>query len=210
MIIKSLLFIILLIFIYETIQKTYKIYEEYFSSPFVSLSTNDNNKNDIAKTIAINCKLYPQEKNKIMTAKPTPIDTLNTPYYSLYKPLEYNPNRKYYWRRDILIPEGIRRSQDDDEEIKHVQDLNDAETDLTKKEILQDELDLFKWRNYILQTTNPNNNEPRTMRDIITDYYPTEINMVRPWLEPHSHIPDYSNSLNKGYKTYNKPDEYYN
>ena len=32
----------------------------------------------------------------------------------------------------------------------------------------------------------------RSKRDIISDYYPEEIGLQRPWIERHSHIPDYS------------------
>ena len=220
MIIKVLLFIIVLIFVYESFQMMYKMREEYFTSThdnynskknynnkknlreqFVSLSGNTE-QDDIAKTIAINCKAYPGYHNRIMESKPIPADELDTPEYAQFKPLEYNPKRLYYWRRDILIPEGMRRSQDDDAEIARVQSLFDAETDPDKKQILQDELDLFKWRSNINALKNLETGEDRSMRDITTDYYPSEIGMSRIWREPHSHIKDYSHSLNYGYKTY--------
>ena len=222
MIIKVLLFIIVLIFVYESFQMMYKMQEEYFSTIHLQthLQTHNNSKNhnnlseqfvslsgnveqdDIAKTIAINCKAYPGYHNRIMEGKPISADELDTPEYARFKPLEYNPKRLYYWRRDKLIPEGIRRSQDDDTEIARVQSLFDAETDPVKKEILQDELDLFKWRSNINALKNLETGEDRSMRDITTDYYPSEIGMSRIWREPHSHIKDYSHSLNNGYKTY--------
>lgn len=213
MIIKVLLFVIVLIFVYETINTLYKMREEYFSTihnkeRFVSLS-GDPKKDDISKTIAINCKLFPEQKNRIMAVKPTPADELDTVQYARIKPIAYDPSRLYYWRRDMLIPEGKRRSQDDEKEIAKVQKLFDEETDPDKKEILQDELDLFKWRKYILELKNPETKEERSMRDITTDYFPEEIGMNRPWIERHSHIPDYSNSLNYGYKAYNKEQKYY-
>lgn len=173
---------------------------------FVSLSGNPE-QDDIAKTIAINCKAYPGYHNRIMEVKPIPEDELDTPEYARFKPLEYNPKRLYYWRRDILIPEGIRRSQDDDTEIARVQSLFDAETDPDKKQILQDELDLFQWRSNILALQKPETGENRSMRDITTDYYPSEIGMSRIWREPHSHIKDYSHSLNYGYKAYKNLDK---
>lgn len=214
MIIKVLLFIIVLIFVYESFQMMYKMREEYFSTTrnnqqhqnnpvekFVSLSGIPE-QDDIAKTIAINCKAYPGYHNGIMETKPIPEDELDTPEYARFKPLEYNPKRLYYWRRDILIPEGIRRLQDDDIEIASIQSLFDTETDPEKKQILQDELNLFKWRSNIIALKNYETNEDRSMRDIITDYYPSEIGLSRIWREPHSHIKDYSHSLNYGYKTY--------
>jgi hypothetical protein len=179
--------------------------EEYFSTKdnFVSLSGN-RDLDDIAKTISINCNAYPSYHNRIMDAQPLSVDELDTLEYARFKPLEYDSKRLYYWRRDMLIPEGIRRSQDDDKEIANVQALFDAETDPDKKQILQDELDIFKWRSYILESQKPGTKENRSMRDITTDYYPSEIGMSRIWREPHSHIKDYSKSLNYGYKAYKK------
>jgi hypothetical protein len=215
MIIKSLLFIIVLIFVYETFQKLCKMREEYFSlldsrnEKFVDLTMNLNDKdkdvkNDISKTIAINCKLYVNEKNKIMARKEIPADELDKLEYSRFKPLKYEPKRLYYWRRDILIPEGIRRSMDDEKEQLKIKSLYDKETNSDKKKILKDELDLFNWRNNILELKDKKTKEERSMRDIITDYFPNEIGMSRPWREIHSHIPDYSDALNNGYKIYHK------
>lgn len=206
MIVYSLLFIIVLIFIYETIQRLFKLREEYFSNArdhFVSNPLpSDLALADISKTIAINCKAYPARVNSIQAADISPNSgELDTPYYARFKPLEYDANRLYYFRRDILVPEGWRRSADDDKEIARVQSLYNQETDPAKKEILQDELDLFNWRTNILAEKNTKG-EPRSMQDITTDYYPFEIGMQRIWREPHSHIRNYSNELNYGYKAY--------
>ena len=194
--------------------------EEYFSSKsnhsisfktadsFVSLTPDDPEKNDIAKTIAINCKNphYPEKKGLIMAVETTSGDELDTPFYAQFKPLEYNADREYYYRRDILIPEGNRRAADDNTEIAGVKKLYDTETNPCRKQILEDELKLFKWRsdNYlnIGKLKDPKTSEERAMRDIVSDYYPTEIGMTRIWREPHSHIRDYSQSLNYGYKAY--------
>jgi hypothetical protein len=206
MIIYSLLFIIVLIFLYETVQRLFKLREEYFSNArdhFVSSSLpSDPALADISKTIAINCKAFPARANSIQAADISPNSgELDTPYYARFKPLKYDPSRVYYFRRDILVPEGWRRSADDDKEILKVQALYDAETDPEKKQVLQDELDLFTWRTTILAEKD-NKGEPRSMRNITSDYYPAEIGMQRIWREPHSHIPDYSNSLNNGYHAY--------
>jgi len=169
--------------------------EEYFTKleneNFVSLS-NDPEKNDISKTIAINCKSYLNKSNSIMKYKPPPDESLDTTMYARFKPLEYNPKRKYYWKIQKLVEEGIRRSKDDEEEIAKVQKLFDNETDQDKKEILQDELNIFKWRKNILSDTYKHSGLQRKMNDIATDYFPEEIGMNRPWIEIHSHIPDYS------------------
>ena len=146
----------------------------------------------IAKTIAINCNAYPSLTSKIMVYKPEDSTILDTPYYSQFKPIEYNTNRKYYWRRDKLIEEGIRRSNDDNSDISRVQNLFDKETDDNKKKKYQDELNLFKWRKNIFGLTDKVTGISREKRDIISDYYPDEIGLQRPWIERHSHIPNYS------------------
>lgn len=172
--------------------------EEYFTSleqnkqdRFVNLS-NDPNKNDISKTIAINCKNWISNTNVIMSYKPEANESLDTPYYAQFKPIEYDNTRKYYWKANKLVPEGIRRSNDDQIEIARVQSLFDNETDPDKKQILQDELNLFNWRKNILSLRDCKTGLDRDMRDITTDYFPSEIGMNRPWIERHSHIPDYS------------------
>ena len=159
--------------------------------PFVNL-TGKPELDDISKTIAINCKAYQNEVNKIMVYKKADNSVLDTPYYAQYKPLEYNSNRQYYWRRDKLVEEGIRRSKDDEVEIAKVQDLFDKETNEDKKKILQDELDLFKWRNNIFKLKDEKTGISREKRDIMSDYYTEEIGLQRPWIERHSHLPNYS------------------
>jgi len=205
MIIKSLLFIIVCIFFYETYKNISKMTEEYFITinnntstkintieHFIKLSSNPELA-DISKTIALNCNDYNNTINKIMSHKPDNNDILDTPYYAQYKPLEYDKNRKYYWKRNKLIEEGIRRSQDDDIEIANLESLFNNETDEDKKKILQDELNLFKWRKSTpFELVDTKTDISREKQDIITDYYPEEIGLQRPWIERHSHIQDYS------------------
>jgi len=205
MIIKSLLFIILCIFCYETYKNSVKMTEEYFTQVEIDKESKYTNTKDtfiaitgnpdydsIASTIAINCNAYPRESSKIMVYKPEPNDLLDTPYYAQFKPLEYDANRKYYWKRNKLIEEGIRRAKDDDIEIAKVQKLFDNETDDDKKNKYQDELNLFTWRKNIFGLTDKVTGISRSKQDIISDYYPEEIGLQRPWIERHSHLPDYS------------------
>ena len=203
MIIKSLLFIIVCIFCYETYKNITKMTEEYFTQldiddksnkykeTFIEITGNPDY-DSIGRTIAINCNAYPSESSKIMAYQPEPNTILDTPYYAQYKPMEYSANRQYFWKRNKLIEEGIRRSQDDDIEIAKVQKLFDNEIDDDKKQKYQDELDLFKWRNNIFKLTDTVTGISREKRDIISDYYPAEIGLQRHWIERHSHIPDYS------------------
>ena len=167
MIIKSLLFIILCIFVYETYKTILKMTEEYFT---------------MENTNFIN--------NKINSA--TEYNSLDTLYYKSFKPLEYDEDRAYYWRRDKLVEEGIRRNQADLKKIQNLQTLFENETDEKNKKKLQDELDLYKWRDSILKSKDKNTGLSRDKRDIITDYYPEEIGLQRPWIERHSHLPNYS------------------
>ena len=200
MLIKSLLFIIVCIFVYETFNTLTKMTEEYFSNlennnlekeKFVSLGS-DPLQNDIAKTIAINCKGYPSKANSLMLFKPESDESLDTPFYAQFKPLEYNPKRNYYWRSNKLVQEGQRRSLDDEDEIAKVKSLLDKETDPDKQLVYQEELNLFNWRKNILANKDSVTDLDREMRDITSDYFPEEIGMNRPWIERHSHIPDYS------------------
>jgi hypothetical protein len=117
---------------------------------------------------------------------------LDTLYYKSFKPLEYDEDRAYYWSRDKLVEEGIRRNQDDLQKIQNLQTLFENETDEKNKKKLQDELDLYKWRDSILESKDKKTGLSRDKRDIITDYYPEEIGLNRPWIERHSHLPDYS------------------
>jgi hypothetical protein len=221
MIIKSLLFIIICIFIYESLQILNTMTEEYFTNTinnkqsnyiynkntenktntntntknnterFVSLS-DDPDKNDISKTIAINCNDYPSNLKKVMVYEPEDDESLDTTLFARFKPLEYNSKRRYFWSNDKLIEEGMRRSIDDKTEIAKVQNLLDNETDPDKQQMYQEELNLFNWRNNILSLTDEKTGLDRDMRDITTDYFPDEIGMSRAWIERHSHIPDYS------------------
>ena len=124
-------------------------------------------------------------------------DNLDTPNYAMYKPLLYNPKSMYFWRRDILIPEGIRRAHDNNDKINKIKTLLKTTFDEKQKQILQDEIDLHKWQSNILSLKNIKNIEnssetdtrdTRDMRDIVTDYFPNELGMLRPWMEIHSHI----------------------
>ena len=209
MIIKSLLLIIICIFIYESFKILNKMTEEYFTDMIYNKQTNyiqntknteqfvnltdDPDKNDISKTISINCKDYPPNKpNKIMVYKPESDETLDTTLYSRFKPLSYNSKRRYFWSNDKLIEEGLRRTIDDKTEISQVKKLLDNETDPDKKQVYQEELSLFNWRKNILALTDSDTELDRDMRDTTTDYFPDEIGMSRVWIERHSHIPDYS------------------
>ena len=178
--------------------------EEYFIQRDTNATTNATTKekfiqitgnpdyDSIGSTIAINCKAYPKESTKIMSYKPEPNDLLDTPYYAQFKPIEYNADRNYFWKRNKLIEEGIRRSKEDDIEIAKVQTLFDNEKEDDKKQQLQDELNLFTWRKNIFEMKDKVTGISREKRDIMSDYYPAEIGLQRPWIERHSHIPDYS------------------
>jgi len=200
MIIKCLLFIIVCIFCYETYKNCTTMTEEYFTQidkdnktreDFIEITGNPDY-DSIASTIAINCNAYPSEVNKIMSYQAQPNSILDTPYYAQFKPIEYNKDRQYYWKRNKLVEEGIRRAKDDDIEIAKVQKLFDNEINNNKKKEYQDELNLFTWRKNIFELTDKSTGISREKKDIISDYYPDEIGLQRPWIERHSHIPDYS------------------
>ena len=206
MIIKSLLFIIICIFVYETYKTMLKMTEEYFTvgnTNFINNETNnDTEYNKLDTPYYKSFKPLEKEKEKEKEKETDKKDeyspnywnrnSLDTIYYKSFKPFEYNKDRAYYWRRDKLVEEGIRRNQDDLKEIKKVQTLFDNETNEEKKEQLKAELDLYKWKDNIFKTKDKKTGLSRDKRDIITDYYPEEIGQPRVWMERHSHIPDYS------------------
>lgn len=193
MIVKSLLFIIVCIYVYETYTNFIKQKEEYFSNNTKEIF-NDIPKEylDIDHTIQNNCKHWNNNKNKLILQSyiPPSDESLDTPYSSRFKPLLYNKNQKYYWNSHYLIEEGQRRYLDDKHNLDILKQKYDAEQDPDKKEILENELSLYDWQNYIFKRKN-NKNEQRDMPDIITDYYPDIIGQPRYWVERHSHLTDY-------------------
>lgn len=194
MIVKSLLFIIICIYIYETYINFIKQKEEYFSNNTKEIF-NDIPKEylDIKHTIKNNCKHWENNQKKLILQSyiPPPDESLDTPYSSRFKPLLYNKNQKYYWNPHYLIEEGQRRYLDDKKNLNTLKQKYDEEQDPDKKEILKNELSLYNWQNYIFKEKN-NKNEQRDMPDIITDYYPDIIGQPRPWIERHSHLTDYT------------------
>lgn len=206
MLVKSLLFIIVCIFVMETFNNLYRQSEEYFAIPpqqqpqqsqqITPQTTPPTQQEllDIDKTINANCTKWKARKEKdtypLMKHKPEPESDLDTPYYSRFAPMEYRKDRKYYSNPHYLIEEGKRRYSDEAAIIQQIQDKYDAETDPKKKEELAAELAIFKWQKYIFNSKDDKGTQ-RGMPDITTDYFPEEIGLSRPWRERHSHLPDY-------------------
>ena len=144
MIIKSLLFIIICIFVYETYKTMLKMTEEYFTvgnTNFINNETNNDteyNKLDTPYYKSFKPLEKEKEKEKDKDKETDKKDeyspnywnrnSLDTIYYKSFKPFEYNKNRAYYWRRDKLVEEGIRRNQDD---LKGVVDLLESHDSTT-------------------------------------------------------------------------------
>jgi hypothetical protein len=202
---KALLFVIVCIFVYETFKTLYKQQEDYFETFNVDVNIKRDPPTpellDINNTINANCTRYKLNKNNIRIMEYSPheeANSLDTPYHAAFAPLIYNKARKYYGNPHFLIEEGKRRYMDDKMEIAKLKDKYDAELNPEKKIILGNELALFDWQNYILSQTN-SNGEKRNIPDITTDYFPEVIGMNRPWIERHSHLPDYSRIENDKY-----------
>ena len=160
MFIKALLFIIVLIYVYECYKTFYKTQEEYFSlihknnkqiteNSYIIQKDTENNKvyEEYANTETINNNNNNSNTNLITengyTVLPLSVDNTNS---SQYKPMVYDPKRLFFWRRDILIPEGQRRAQDDNKELVKLKTILKSTTDESQKQLLQDEIDLYKWR----------------------------------------------------------------
>ena len=146
MIIKVLLFIIVLIFIYEFYNTLYKMKEEYFTNNTPSL-----------------------------TPTPTPTQTPSP------TPSNTNTNTNYYNNRNNIYTGDTTNETD----------ISKLDTSDNYKIIIVNP-DLEK------NKTDNSNTIETSMRDIMTKYIPNEIGLVRPWIEVHSHIPDYSRILNYG------------
>lgn len=144
MIIKVLLFIIVLIFIYEFYNTLYKMKEEYFTNNTPSLT-------------------------------PTPTQTLSP------TPSNTNTNTNYYNNRNNIYTGDTTNETD-------ISKLDSS--DNYKIIIVNPDLEKNK--------TDNSNTIETSMRDIMTKYIPNEFGLVRPWIEVHSHIPDYSRILNYG------------
>lgn len=192
MIVKSLLFIIICIYVYETISNFIKQKEEYFSNKEI---LNTDEYKGINYTIQQNCKHWSKNKDKLIlqSYKAEPDESLDTPYSSRFKPLLFNKTRKYYWNPHYLIEEGQRRYLDDKKDLSKLQKEYNEETDINKKQILSNELSLYNWQNYIFKEKTDQGLQ-RDIPDITTDYYPEIIGQARPWIERHSHLPDYKRS----------------
>jgi hypothetical protein len=231
MIVKSLLFVIICIFVFETFKNLYKQREEYFDNfnvdvhikePYSKYETRSNFANptpdttktvttpatpellDIDNTINANCTAFKLAKGKLRIMSRSPnadMENINTQYYSEFAPLLYDKSRMYYGNPHYIIEEGKRRYLDDKKVLAKLKEKYDKETDPTKKLILADELNLYKWQTYMFKEKN-DKGEQRDMPDITTDYYPEEIGLSRPWRERHSHLPDYSKmAVDKAYKS---------
>lgn len=155
MFVKSLLFIIVLIFVYETYKNLTKLKQEYFTD------------------------VIPQPDIKHYETNEEDINNVN---YSRYKPLqEYDKDRKYFWNRELLIPEGYRRFNDVKQDILKLKQKYAMECDQEKKEIIKNEI-------YTIENGDDNNIN-NDIQYNTTKYLPMEIGQLRPWMEIHSHIP---------------------
>jgi len=208
-IIKSLLFIILILFVNEAYKNILKIKETGYK----------------------NIEAFSCETEKLKNNNPFLVDISedNTINHSAFRP--YRPNISHFGNRLYSIDEGYRRNEQDlnninnirkvlqenkflepEQEIyKHTVDENDDEimseesiknfdyNVLQKKDKLEKELELQKWRKYLFKNRKTDGTQ-RLENDIKTDYNPNIIGYQRRWQE--------YGTRNKIHQYYKNPDMY--
>lgn len=184
MILYSLSFIIILIFVYET-YKNYKLYhaklekgrgrngtlEGFDMYDYPSLAENITGVSDF-----LNNEDYP----------PYQKCALDTTHSKAFAPLLYDSKRKLYFSRRHLEQEAVRQDNITKEQIAKVQALSDAETNPDIKKLYNYELGFHKWRAYAFQDKDNLGNK-RLQEDITTDYIPAVFGQQRIWEEVHWH-----------------------
>ena len=182
MILYSLSFVIIMIFVYET-YKNYKLYrtklensrngtvEKFDMYDYPSPAENITGIRDV-----LNNEEYPPFQK-------CALDTTRT---KAFAPLLYDPKRKLYFSRRHLDQEGERQDMITKEQIAKVQALSDAETNPDIKRLYDYELNFHQWRAYPFQEKDNLGNK-RLQEDITTDYIPEVFGQQRIWEEVHWH-----------------------
>lgn len=179
-IIKSLLFIIVLIFINEVHKNIRKI-KEIASKNIETFS----------------CQSEKIRNNNTFLVDVKDDDTLE---YTSFKP--YRPDYPMYGNRFYSHQEGYYRNNMDKINIERIKNtlIRNKNLSKTQKEKLEKELKLEEWRNYVFKR-NKNDKTSRLENDIRTDYDPNIMGCQRMWYE--------CGSRNKNYKNYKNLDTYY-
>jgi hypothetical protein len=183
MILYSLSFVIILIFVYET-YKNYKLYQTKL----------ERNRNGVVKE-GFDMGDYPSQAENITGVSdmlnnedypPLQKCALDTTRTKAFAPLLYDPKRKLYFSRRHLDQEGERQDIITKQQIAKVQALSNAETNPDIKKLYDYELDFHKWRAYPFQEKDNRGNK-RLQEDITTDYIPEVFGQQRIWEEVHWH-----------------------
>jgi len=179
-IIKSLLFIIVLIFLKEVYKNILKI-KEFGTKHIESFSCQTG---------------HLKKKNNFLVD----IKDDSSTEHSAYKP--YRPEFQHYGNRIYSYQEGYHRNQQDTLNVERIKKTLSENKKLTKRqrEQLQQELTLEEWKKYIFKKTKTDNTQ-RNENDIRTDYEPNNLGCQRMWLECGSR-----NNYHLRYKT---PESYY-
>ena len=194
MLLYSLTFIVILIFVYET-YKNYKLYHKKLverrpstsSETFTDFDYPSPAENITGKHDFLNNEDYP----------PYQKCALDTTRSKAFAPLIHDASRKLYFSRRHLDQEGERQDSITKAQIAKVQDLFDKETNPEIKKLYENELKLHKWRDYSFQETDKLGNQ-RMQHDITTDYVPGVFGQQRIWEEIHFHTrPRVATSITK-------------
>ena len=178
MLLYSLSFVIILIFVYES-YKNYKLYQKKLAAGrdnFTDFDYPNPARNITGVKDVLNNEEYP----------PLQECALDTTRTKAFAPLIYDSSRKLYFSRRHLDQEGERQNAITDKQIAKVRELSKAEKDPDIKRLYEYELGLHKWKEYPFQATDNFGNQ-RLREDITTDYLPGVFGQQRIWEEIHFH-----------------------
>jgi hypothetical protein len=186
MILYSLTFIIIILFVYETF-KNIKNYNKKVREADEKSSENRFENFDTFD--------YPQPAKNIVGVKdklndeeypPYQICALDTTKYKSFAPLLFVPKKKFYFSRENIEQEAVRLDNITKDKIKNVEEMLKKETESGKRRIFEAELNLHKWRKYPFKEVDEFGVK-RKENDILTDYLPEVFGQQRIWEEVHFH-----------------------
>jgi len=205
MLVKSLLFIIILIYIYESYKKCLILYKKYQDTKTKNLFKVKENFNNLNNELKENYKNYsdsflilPKYNNKKdkLNKKCNDIflqESVNedSDFSSKYQ-WNYDDSLKYYYNLKNSVNEGRRLEKIRINKLNELKKkLNDSSLSINDKNKIENEIKINQWKSYIFKKENDKNVE-RDRADIITDYDPNLIGCVRPYMNCTSNIQDLS------------------
>ena len=166
MLVKALLFIIILLYVYDTYYDLTKFIDIHLKEHELNINTHMHNKEEFTN-YKYNYGNYEHNTNV---------------GYTDFRPL-HNKIKGFY-NRNNLIDEGIRQNNNRLKNIDCLKQLLENDNiDENLKNNIRDDLKTHKWRDHIFQDVNSDTKQLRNKSDIMTDYNPNIIGCPRRWME---------------------------